>query len=112
MCEAGESYRFEPDKIACPVLEQEDFILYTTRDSIRKFVFSNNKEEILPISGLVNAVSVEYDYQRDCVYWADAHIGKIQKLCLDGRSTVQVNVLSYLIPTGYFVLCGTLPIPT
>ena len=53
-------------------------MLYTTRDSIHRLNMGNGKNLTIAVEGIENVVSIEYDYQHNCVFWADVQTHKIQ----------------------------------
>ncbi|KAK2142820.1 hypothetical protein LSH36_910g01030 [Paralvinella palmiformis] len=94
-CHGGVESRLEPDRVLCPVKEQDEFILYTTRSTIHKRSFTNQRDEVLPLVGLQDVIAVEFDYQQNCLYWADAALNVIQKVCLSKNSSrYQTTIVS------------------
>lgn len=64
---------------ALPVLaEENEFILYATRYSIHRYDLASGVSEELPLAGLRGAVALDFDYDHNCLYWADITLDIIQ----------------------------------
>ena len=59
------------------VAESEEFILYSTRSQVYRYMFEEGQKELLG-DGLSSTVTVEYDYKKNCAYWADVQKDIIQ----------------------------------
>ena len=57
---------------------KEDFILYSTRTSVHRYMFSSGRDEILPLSGVKDIVALDYDYNNNCLYYSDTELDIIQ----------------------------------
>jgi hypothetical protein len=55
----------------------EEFIIYSLRNSVYRYIFGTQQTELVA-SGLQSTVSVEYDYNNNCAYWADVTLDIIQ----------------------------------
>lgn len=66
-----------PARFLLPV-EENEFILYATRYSIHRYDLSSGISEELPLTGLRGAVALDFDYDRNCLYWADVTLDIIQ----------------------------------
>ncbi|XP_069470420.1 sortilin-related receptor isoform X2 [Ambystoma mexicanum] len=96
-CSGGDvETRLDGEKVPCPVDEENDFILYAMRDSIFRYDLTTGQNEKLPLAGLRGAVALDFDYQQNCVYWADVSLDNIQRLCLNGSSGQEVIIGSGL----------------
>ncbi|KAG8434631.1 hypothetical protein GDO86_012842 [Hymenochirus boettgeri] len=92
-CSGGDvEKRLEGEEVPCPVEEQNEFILYATRTSIFRYDLSSGINEKLPLKGLNDAVALDFDYQTNCLYWADVTLEIIQRLCLNGSSGQEVII--------------------
>jgi hypothetical protein len=60
------------------VVAQEEFLVFTNRTHIHRYVFDRNGDELVPISGPTNILAVDYDYSNDCVFWSDVRLYNIQ----------------------------------
>lgn len=58
--------------------EENEFILYATRYSIHRYDLSSGVSEELPLAGLRGAVALDFDYEHNCLYWADVTLDIIQ----------------------------------
>ncbi|KAG9348558.1 hypothetical protein JZ751_002294 [Albula glossodonta] len=84
--------------VPCPVgttyrrSKGNEFILYAVRNSIHRYDLATGTDTPLPLSGLREAVALDFDYERNCLYWADIALDTIQRLCLNGSSGQEVIV--------------------
>lgn len=70
------SYLILRDVGSC--LESNEFILYAVRNSIHRYDLATGVDQPLPLSGLREAVALDFDYERNCLYWADISLDTIQ----------------------------------
>uniref|UniRef100_A0A6I8STB6 Sortilin-related receptor n=1 Tax=Xenopus tropicalis TaxID=8364 RepID=A0A6I8STB6_XENTR len=92
-CSGGDvENRLQGEEVPCPVGEENEFILYAMRNSIYRYDLSSGINEELPLKGLHDAVALDFDYQSNCLYWADVTLETIQRLCLNGSSSQEVIV--------------------
>ncbi|XP_033100199.1 sortilin-related receptor-like [Anneissia japonica] len=75
-CSGGENYQYDPIPSLCPVAEKQEFLLYAMRSSINRYIFSSGQDEVI-ISNLQNAIAVDFDYEDNCVFWADIALDQI-----------------------------------
>lgn len=61
----------------CPT-EENEFILYATRYSIHRYDLASGLSQELPLAGLRGAVALDFDYEHNCLYWADVTLDIIQ----------------------------------
>ncbi|XP_055516540.1 sortilin-related receptor isoform X2 [Leucoraja erinacea] len=86
-CSGGDvEARLEGEMLPCPVNEVNEFILYALRSSIHRYDLAKGTDEALPLQNLRGTVALDFDYENNCVYWADISQHIIQRLCLDGNS--------------------------
>lgn len=96
-CSGGDvEARLEGELLPCPLAEENEFILYATRKSIHRYDLASGATEQLPLSGLRAAVALDFDYERNCLYWSDLALDLIQRLCLNGSSGQEVIINSGL----------------
>lgn len=60
------------------VPESNEFILYAVRNSIHRYDLATGTDQPLPLNGLREAVALDFDYDRNCLYWADISLDTIQ----------------------------------
>ncbi|KAI0224251.1 Sortilin-related receptor, partial [Lamellibrachia satsuma] len=77
-CQGGDSYRYDPVRITCPIAEAREFLLYINGFTIHRYLFGTSHDELLPLADVRDAVSVEYDYQHNCIYWGESTVGIIR----------------------------------
>lgn len=58
--------------------ESNEFILYAVRHSIHRYDLATGADQALPLAGLREAVALDFDYERNCLYWADISLDTIQ----------------------------------
>ncbi|XP_072283121.1 sortilin-related receptor [Pyxicephalus adspersus] len=92
-CSGGDvEARLDGEEVPCPVGEENEFILYAMRNAIYRHDLSSGVSEELPLKGLRGAVALDFDYEGNCLYWADVTLDVIQRLCLNGSSGQEVLV--------------------
>ncbi|XP_048838564.1 LOW QUALITY PROTEIN: sortilin-related receptor [Brienomyrus brachyistius] len=92
-CHGGDvEARLGGEMLPCPVGESNEFILYAVRSSIHRYDLASGTDQPLPLSGLREAVALDFDYERNCLYWADIALDTIQRLCLNGSSGQEIIV--------------------
>ncbi|ERE76788.1 sortilin-related receptor [Cricetulus griseus] len=96
-CSGGDvEARLEGELVPCPLAEENEFILYAVRKSIYRYDLASGATEQLPLSGLRAAVALDFDYERNCLYWSDLALDTIQRLCLNGSTGQEVIINSGL----------------
>uniref|UniRef100_A0A673K6R7 Sortilin-related receptor n=1 Tax=Sinocyclocheilus rhinocerous TaxID=307959 RepID=A0A673K6R7_9TELE len=92
-CSGGDvEARLDGEMLPCPVGESNEFILYAVRSSIHRYDLASGTDQPLPLSGLHEAVALDFDYEKNCLYWADISLDTIERLCLNGSSGQEVIV--------------------
>ncbi|XP_023207184.1 sortilin-related receptor isoform X2 [Xiphophorus maculatus] len=92
-CSGGDvEARLDGEMLPCPVGESNEFILYAVRNSIHRYDLATGTDQPLPLVGLREAVALDFDYDRNCLYWADISLDTIQRLCLNGSTGQEVIV--------------------
>uniref|UniRef100_A0A3Q3AY67 Sortilin-related receptor n=1 Tax=Kryptolebias marmoratus TaxID=37003 RepID=A0A3Q3AY67_KRYMA len=92
-CSGGDvESRLEGEMLPCPVGESNEFILFAVRNAIHRYDLATGADQALPLAGLREAVALDFDYDRNCLYWADISLDTIQRLCLNGSTGQEVIV--------------------
>ncbi|KAJ3591191.1 hypothetical protein NHX12_009138 [Muraenolepis orangiensis] len=92
-CRGGDvEARLDGEMLPCPVGESNEFILYAVRSSIHRYDLATGADQPLPLTGLREAVALDFDYDRNCLYWADISLDTIQRLCLNGSTGQEIVV--------------------
>ncbi|TRY94352.1 hypothetical protein DNTS_000097, partial [Danionella cerebrum] len=76
--------------------ESNEFILYAVRNSIHRFDLATGTDQPLPLLGLHEAVALDFDFEKNCLYWADISLDTIQVSNSDGdlrRTLVNSSVV-------------------
>lgn len=61
------------------------FLLYAARRYIRRITLGDHRETTIPLgNGLQNAIALDYDYNQNCIYWADITLDTIKRSFLNG----------------------------
>ncbi|XP_046548454.1 sortilin-related receptor-like [Haliotis rubra] len=92
-CHDGDEHRFAPLMYSCPIRERKEFLLFSNRTSINIINLDDNHFETIVSRGTEHVTAVEFDYAKNCVFWADIAIKRINRLCLNGNHTVTPVVL-------------------
>ena len=64
-------------------------------------------ETTIPLgSGLQNAIALDYDYNHNCIYWADISLDTIKRSFLNGSGMLmyQINVLLCETPDKHLMI--------
>lgn len=64
--------------VSLAISESNEFILYAVRNSIHRYDLATGMDQALPLTGLREAVALDFDYDRNCLYWADISLDNIQ----------------------------------
>lgn len=60
----------------CRSNKLREFMLYSTRSSIYRYEFGNKKTTRI-VSGYKHINGIDYDYNENCLYWADSELDSI-----------------------------------
>ncbi|KAK6642297.1 hypothetical protein RUM44_014020 [Polyplax serrata] len=94
-CVDGNSRKYLPDMLPCPMKEKKEFLLVAQRDKISRIDLKDNSLEVLPVLNLKNVITIEFDMKNNCVYWADITLDIIGRQCFNnGSSTPEILVKS------------------
>ncbi|KAG2470136.1 SORL protein, partial [Polypterus senegalus] len=98
-CSGGDvEARLDGEVMPCPVGEANEFFLYALRTTIHRYDLSSGTDEKLPLSGLRSTVALDFDVERNCLYWADIALDVIQVSTPDGdfrHTVVNSSVLDH-----------------
>jgi hypothetical protein len=94
MCEGGLANVYDPEPMICPVNANEEFLIFTNRTHIHRYVVGRNMDEILPLTGSSSILTVDYDYANDCIFWSDSRQYSIQMRCLRGSDMSQHTIIA------------------
>lgn len=76
--------------IPCPITDEEDFLIVAQRDKISRINLMNGTKEVLPVMGLKNVITIEFDVKNNCVFWADIQTDEIGRQCFNGNRSVEI----------------------
>lgn len=93
-CEGGRDYQYNPTITACPVQEEQAFLLVAARQAILRFDLTNPDAgmQALPIPHLNLVIALDFDLANNCIFWSDVSDKKIYRLCFDGHHDVETLV--------------------
>ena len=118
-CQDGDASRYEPQVVGCPLAEQKDFLLIAQRSRIVRLNLRDNQNvETLPVPKeyIVNAITLEYDMEYDCLFFGDISKDKIFMYfnqngtvftIVDDTSSVEGMSYDWTTKSLYFVNGGT-----
>ncbi|XP_013407942.1 sortilin-related receptor isoform X2 [Lingula anatina] len=89
-CQGGDEARYGPDRLFCPVGVKPEFLLYTRRTVVQRYILGDNTTETIALPHLYNTIALEYDYKGNCIFWADISEDYIKRMCLNGTDTAEV----------------------
>ena len=113
-CVDGRATVYEPERVACPMKKENEFLLVSQRQSIVRINLADPDDvEVLPLTNVNNVITLEFDVEENCVMYGDIELDKIFIQCLNGsepRVLVEANLNSvegmaydWIAKTLYFV---------
>ena len=79
----------------------DSFLLYTRRTGIHRVSIENRNNEVqLPIGGVGNATSIDYDKNNMRIYWSDVRTRSIMRAYINGSDPQKVVELGISTPEG------------
>lgn len=63
---------------------EEDVLLFVRRQSINVMSLSSFKYQAVPVSGIKNAIAIDFDPLEKQIYWTDGEEQSINRVHLDG----------------------------
>jgi len=88
-CQGGLENQFVSEMVPCPIAPQPLFLLYAAQSNIQRITLgANYTETTLPL-GLQNAVALDFDYSKNCIYWADITLGAVKRSFLNGSGITE-----------------------
>ncbi|XP_042228900.1 sortilin-related receptor-like isoform X2 [Homarus americanus] len=93
-CVGGRAYQYTPSITACPVTEEQEFLLVSARQEILRYDLLNPEAGLqpLPLLDLKMVIALDFDMSANCIYWSDVNEKKIYRLCFDGKHDVETLV--------------------
>ncbi|KAJ7384236.1 Sortilin- receptor [Desmophyllum pertusum] len=105
-CQGGMEDQFAAETVSCPINSIPQFLLYAARTYIRRLTLGDHIETTIPLgSGLQNAIAIDYDYNQNCIYWADITLDTIKRTFLNGSDNKQHRAASPVLNN----LCTKIP---
>lgn len=89
-CVGGIENRYLPQQLPCPFAEPNYFLLVAQREHISRVDLNTQTVEKLPITGLKNVISIDFDMKHNCVFYADIFSDKIVRQCLNGNTDEEI----------------------
>lgn len=89
-CQGGMEDRYAAETASCPISGLPAFLLYAARTYIKRITLGDHVETTIPLGGgLRNAIALDYDYQQNCIYWADITLDTIKRSFLNGSGIIE-----------------------
>ncbi|KAL3886575.1 hypothetical protein ACJMK2_026559 [Sinanodonta woodiana] len=90
-CEGGDERLYAPLLYSCRAPEMQEFILYSTRREIHRYILGDGRDDTLvDESDIGDVVAIDFDYLDNCIFWGDNSYKFIRRLCLDGNHSIEV----------------------
>lgn len=93
-CHGGQEYKYSPYMLSCPVAESKEFLLYSSRHFIRRYIFGQERDEnIMDVNriGLRGSIyAIAFNYRENIVYWSEGQPNKIMQMNLNGTGNMSV----------------------
>ncbi|ESN90112.1 hypothetical protein HELRODRAFT_194679 [Helobdella robusta] len=87
-CEGGMQNVFDPVLTNCPVTSNGEFIMFSNMSAVFRYSYARRSVVKIHLSSVQqNILSIAYDYQNDCLFFADTHYDNIQMICLRGEKS-------------------------
>lgn len=102
MCTCLPGYVLRPDLRTCKALGGAVNLIMANRGDIRQVSLSNNKYVSI-IKGLPNAISVDYHYKKNLLFWSDVSTDVIKKSYVNGTGARDVIKWGLESPGGIAV---------
>ena len=81
-CDEDNGYNDDDDNFSTGL---PAFLLYAARTYVKRITLGDHVETTIPLGGgLRNAIALDYDYQQNCIYWADITLDTIKRSFLNG----------------------------
>lgn len=93
-CVQGFESHFLPDNVPCPIEEFDDFLLFAQRENISRYNLVSGVLEPLPVKNLKNVIAIDFDMEKNCVYWADINLDTINRQCFKSGSQSAETLVS------------------
>ena len=82
----------------------DSFLVYSRRFEIKAIsLVEDNAERMIPVTGLRNAIGVDFDYDEDRLYWTDVTDDSISRIFVNGtgyEKIIKPGLLIYLTIKG------------
>lgn len=90
---AGADQNYEAEMVACPVSRNPEFLLYSRRTEIHRYLLASRRDERLR-SNLKLVAAVDYDVSSNCYFYADTMDDFIKRYCPDGGDHEETVLVS------------------
>ncbi|XP_074041420.1 LDL receptor related protein 4 isoform X2 [Leptinotarsa decemlineata] len=88
-CGCMTGYVLRPDLRTCKAVGAPPTLLFANRIDIRQVSLSNAKYTTL-LKGLHNAISLDYHYEKDYIFWSDVSIDVIRRAYINGSDITDI----------------------
>lgn len=81
----------------------EAFLLFSRRSDIRRISLESKHDDIIPVSGILEASALDYDINDDRIYWTDIHLKTINRAFMNGSNVEHIIEFGLEYPEGMAV---------
>eukprot|EP00794_Sanderia_malayensis_P017393 gene17393-19134_t len=99
-CEKG--YILRGNKKTCSAIGEVPLLVYSDRREIRQYNLKTTDGSSI-VSGLTNAIGLDFDWKEQAIYWSDVNDDKIEKIHFNGSNRRVVVDTGLLAPEGIAV---------
>jgi len=102
LCSCPNGYELTSDNKTCVV--PDAFLLYSSKDDIRRIsIETPNTNVLLPLKGVEEASSLDFDRKNGMIYWTDTKSNAISRAFLNGSNQELVIEYGLMFPEGLAV---------
>ncbi|KAL3266298.1 hypothetical protein HHI36_010478 [Cryptolaemus montrouzieri] len=101
-CGCMTGYVLRPDLRSCKAQGASPTLLLANRNDISQVSLSNSRYNAI-LRGLQNAISLDYHYQKQLIFWSDMTIDVIRKASINGSNPEDVIKVGLEAPAGVAV---------
>ncbi|XP_042909584.1 low-density lipoprotein receptor-related protein 4 [Parasteatoda tepidariorum] len=102
-CTCVEGYRLGTDKRKCKATGPDPYLMYANRADIRIVSLSSMDPPSKVLSGLQNAIAVDFHYESGRIFWSDITTDVIRSAYFNGSGVADVITYGLTSPAGLAV---------
>ncbi|XP_066145382.1 low-density lipoprotein receptor-related protein 4 isoform X1 [Euwallacea fornicatus] len=101
-CGCMTGYILRPDLRTCKAVGASPTLLFANRIDIRQMSLSNSRYSLI-LRGLHNAISLDYHYNKQLIFWSDVSTDKIKRAAVNGTEVTTIVSSGLESPGGIAV---------